>query len=159
RLALHFSEKVQALGDNRLLRPCRMEPIEPLDHSQRATRRETAMVFDHEAHLRSNSIPHGGNDLERQLFFVLRELLPRRAEWIELHGEVAARDHLANPRCELSGCLQATIPAVGISRQFGLAPASEKLIYRLAAGLADQIPHGDLDAADCRHHRGAALVL
>ena len=40
-----------------------------------------------------------------------------------------------------------------------MAAAAEQPVDRLTAGLADQVPERDLDAADGRHHGRAALVL
>ena len=40
-----------------------------------------------------------------------------------------------------------------------MAPAPQQAIDRLIARLADQVPERDLDAADRRHDRRAALVL
>ena len=40
-----------------------------------------------------------------------------------------------------------------------MAAAAEQPVDRLAAGLADQVPEGDLDRADGGHHGRSALVL
>src|SRR5262245_42256067 len=40
-----------------------------------------------------------------------------------------------------------------------MAAPAEQSIDRLVARLADDVPQGDFDTTDCRHHRGAALIL
>src|SRR5207249_439291 len=89
----------------------------------------------------------------------LRKLLPGDAEWIELQSTIAVSRRSTGSFGELGRRGGAAVPAVRISRNRLTTTAAQELVDRLAARLADQIPHSDLHAADGRHHRGAALVL
>src|SRR5262245_12071288 len=96
----------------------------------------------------------GGNDLLGLSHLLMRHLLPRRAEGIELHPLVAARDDLLRLDGIIRRRLRAAIPAVGIGWQTLACSATEKAIDRLPACFADDIPEGDLDTADgCQHGR------
>ena len=87
------------------------------------------------------------------------QIFPGRTEWVELQSPVTARHRGARLPGVFVGGARPAVPAVGVGGQPALAATAEQAIQRLATALADDVPHGDLDAADGRHHGRAALVL
>ena len=113
--------------------------------------------------MRSTRRPDGladrRDDVDRGLGLLSRQLLPGRAERVELEAAIAAGDDVAGPLGVLGRRARPAVPAVGVGGQPVVTAAAEQPVDRLAAGLADQVPERDLDPADGGHDRRSALVL
>ena len=117
------------------------------------------MKLDHQAHPGSHRLAYGGDDSDRELALLGRQVFPGGAKRVELHPAVAARDHVPRPLGVLRGGARAAVPPVGVGRDAPVAAPPKEPVDGLVAGLADDVPERDLNAADRRHHRAAALVL
>src|SRR5207245_389453 len=72
---------------------------------------------------------------------------------------ISASDHISSTYRKILGRMRSAVPAVSVSGNQRMATPAQQLVHWLPAGFADQIPHGDLDAADGGHHSRATLVL
>jgi hypothetical protein len=120
---------------------------------------EPAVDFDHQLHVVALGLADGSDDLLGGGHFRLGHFLPGHAKRVELHRPVAAGDDCAGQFGILGRRPRAAIPAVGIGRQAIASPAAEQVVHGPAVGFADQIPAGDLHAADGREDGRAALIL
>ena len=117
------------------------------------------MDLDHESDARPGSFRHGPDDRERPLFLVRLQRFPGGGERIELHGVIAAGNHLARPFAEVVRPIAAPVPTIGVGQERRLGAAADQAIDRLPGGLADDVPHGDFGRRNRRHHSRAALIL
>src|SRR5262249_58592957 len=121
--------------------------------------RQPAVDLDHQADVVADGPADRGDDALGLVHLFAGHLLPGDAERVELHRAVAAGDDLAGPGGEVVGGAGAAVPAAGLGPQIVAGAAAQQLVDRPAARLADQVPAGDLDAADGGEHGRAALVL
>ena len=112
---------------------------------------EAAMAFDQQVHRGAHGIAHGTDDIQAEVEIVAGERAPGAAERVELHrGVAAARDDLRLFGKRLRRARSA-IPAVGVRAQLLVAAAAPQVVDGLIAGLADDVPAGDLDRGHGAH--------
>ena len=158
RLA-HLAQLLQAVRRHRLLVPGRVEACQAAAHLDGRAHRQPAVHLDHQLHPGADRLAHGRHHGLGVVGLGRRQMLPGLAEGVELQATIAARHDLHRlARVVLRG-ERATVPAVGVHRQRLARAPAQQAPHRLAAGLADEVPAGDLQRADGRHHRAAALVL
>ena len=120
---------------------------------------EPAVDLDHQADRRTDRAGDGVDDRHRGVLLVAAQGFPGGGEGVELDRLVAA----GGDRCGAGGKIRrrqaAAVPAIGIGVNRLANAAADQAPDRLVAGLADQVPHRDLDPADRGHHGRAALVL
>ena len=130
---------------------------ESIGDPQRRTHAEPAVALDHEVHGRSHGLADGGHDLDREIFLVAVLDPPRRPERIELHGRVAAGRHSLRGLRDRLRRPSDPIPAVRIDADAVAHPPAKERVDRLAGGLAEDVPAGDLDRRHGAHVDLAAV--
>src|SRR5829696_2769021 len=117
------------------------------------------MKLDHQPYPGSHRLAHGSDDSDRELALLGRQVLPGGAKRVELETAVAPCDCVPRPLGVLRGGTRAAVPPVGVGRDTPVVAPAKQPVDGLVASLTYDVPERDLDAADRRHHRAAALVL
>ena len=114
---LHLLEQVQIVGRNRFFVKTGPVFFQSPAHRYGRLAREPPVNFDENLHVGADCLADRRHARFGHLHFVLRQLLPRHAEGIELQRTVAARDDLARTFGILGRRPRIAVPAVGVSRQ------------------------------------------
>src|SRR6478752_188116 len=103
------------------------------------------MTLDREIDVRTHSLAHRRNNVDRERFVARCHHTHRGAERVELHCTVSPGDHILCRGRERLGRTFVSIPAVGVGAYAVAAQATHQVVYRLAESLADCIPARDLE--------------
>ena len=120
---------------------------------------QTAVDLHQQVYIGPYSLAHSLHALHCVVLLCRGDVVaPVSLEGIPLHGGEAPGLHCQRPLHRLVDAPGAAPPAVGVQADLLAAWASQQVVHRLAAHLAGDVPHGDLNGAPCGIEIAAAAA-
>ena len=134
---------VDVLGRDRLLEPLDVELLELAADADRLRHRQAVVGVDHQPDVGADRLAHRGDAADVELRIEPRPIFILIA--VKPSVDVALRllDGLLDQPVHVD-----EVEAGRVARDLGAEGAADQLVDRLVAGLADDVPQRDVDAAD-----------